>query len=295
MRTRFTSRFGLLLLAGLANVACGSGDPTGSGAEGKLSFTTWGEDYVEREIPEDSSAVAGFVDGWTLKYAKFLVNFQNIRVADASGREAASHPGAVLFDNHQPGIKGIVDFDGVEARAWPRVSYEIAPVMDDTALGEGTSEADKRLMRDGGFSLYVEATATRHEVTKHLAWGFPIATRYEECHSQQDGKDQLGVVVTNNSQLEVQLTTHGDHLYYDRLQASPDPRLETSLRFDALAAADEDQDGEVTLEELDAAPLDVRLYDPSGLGAATQGAFVTSLARTVGHFRGEGECRVRAR
>jgi hypothetical protein len=46
----------------------------------------------------------------------------------------------------------------------------------------------------------------------------------------------------------------------------------------------------VTLAELDARPLDVRLDDPSGLGAATHGAFVTSLARTVGHFRGQGEC-----
>jgi hypothetical protein len=93
--------------------------------------------------------------------------------------------------------------------------------------------------------------------------------------------------------LEVQLTTHGDHLYYDRLQASPDPEIKTSLRFDTLAAADANDDGELTLEELNAAPLNVRLYDPSGLGAATHGAFVTSLARTVGHFRGEGECSVR--
>jgi len=49
----------------------------------------------------------------------------------------------------------------------------------------------------------------------------------------------------------------------------------------------------LTLEELNAKPLNVRLYDPSGLGAATHGAFVTALARTVGHFRGEGECTVR--
>jgi hypothetical protein len=67
----------------------------------------------------------------------------------------------------------------------------------------------------------------------------------------------------------------------------------TSLRFDALAAADADVDGAVTLAELEAKPLDVRLYNPSGLGAVNFGAFVTSLARTVGHFRGEGECTVR--
>jgi hypothetical protein len=152
---------------------------------------------------------------------------------------------------------------------------------------------DLKLMLDGGYSFYVEATATKGDVSKHFAWGFTIGTKYERCHSEQDGKDQLGVVVTNNSETELQLTTHGDHLYYDRLQASPDPAIVTSLRFQALANADTDGDGEITLEELDAAPLDIRLYDPSGLkGITSQGAFVTSLARTIGHFRGEGECDI---
>jgi hypothetical protein len=64
-----------LLLSSFGAVGCGSSDPTGSGGEGKLSFTTWGEEYVEEEIPVDSKAVTGFVDGWTVKYSKFLVNF----------------------------------------------------------------------------------------------------------------------------------------------------------------------------------------------------------------------------
>jgi hypothetical protein len=290
---RFTSRLTFSLLTALGSVACSSSDPTGSGGEGKLEFTTWGEEYIEDEIPKESSDVTGFVDGWTLKYSKFLVNFQNIRVADSKGKEAASFDGSMLFDNHQKDIKSIVDFDGIEAKAWQAVSYEIAPVTKDTELSESATKADKQLMIDGGFSLYVEATATKDEVIKHFAWGFPIGTRYEECHSEQDGKDEEGLVVTNNKQLEIQLTTHGDHLYYDRLQASPDPEIKTSLRFDTLAEADKDDDGEITLDELDATPLNVRLYDPSGLKAATHGAFVTSLARTVGHFRGEGECTIR--
>jgi hypothetical protein len=149
------------------------------------------------------------------------------------------------------------------------------------------------MMIAGGYSLYVAGTATGAEGDeKRFAWGFAIGTRYNECHSEQDGRDEAGVVVTNNSSVEAQLTTHGDHLFYDRLQASPDPAIPTSLRFDALAAADANADGEVTLEELNARTLDVRSYDPSGLGAVTHGAFVTSLARTVGHFRGEGECTI---
>jgi hypothetical protein len=293
LRPQLTSLLTLTLLTSLGSVACSSSDPTGSGGTGKLAFTTWGEEYIEDEIPPASAQVMGFVDGWTVKYSKFLVNFQNIRVADAQGEAAAAMAGSMLFDNHEPGIKSIIDFDGVEAKAWQAVSYEIAPVTRDTELSQSATQADQQLMIDGGFSLYVEATATKGDVAKHFAWGFPIGTRYEECHSEQDGKDEEGVVVTNNNQLEVQLTTHGDHLYYDRLQASPDPEIETSLRFDTLADADTNDDGELTLEELHSRPLNVLLYDPSGLGAATQGAFVTSLARTVGHFRGEGECTIK--
>jgi hypothetical protein len=300
VQNRCGSLFALLLLAGSSLVGCGTSDPTGSGGTGTISFTTWGEDYVQVEIPPDSSEVTGFVDGWTIEYAKFLVNFQKIEVADQKGHVAASMDGSMLFDNHVEGVKPIIAFKDVEAKAWARVSYAIAPVTADTKLSDSATEADRKMMEEGGYSFYVDATATKGDVTKHLAWGFAIGTRYQECHSEQDGKDEAGVVVTNNSDVEVQLTTHGDHLYYDRLQASPDPAILTSLRFDTLAADDNDGDGEITLEELNGSALNVKscsekkvpCYDPSGLGAATQGAFVTSLARTIGHFRGEGECEI---
>jgi hypothetical protein len=279
---------------GFASAACSSSDPTGSGGEGTISFTTWGEEYIEDEIPQDPGDGSGFVDGWTVRYDKFLVNFANITVGDTRGERAASMQGARLFDNKLRGVKPIIDFSNIPARAWDRVSYEVAPVSEDSQLAAGVAEADKAMMSDRGYSLYVSGTASKDDQAVRFAWGFTVGTRYDECHSEQDGRDEAGVVVTNNATLEAQLTTHGDHLFYDRLQSSPDPSIETSLRFDTLAAADANDDGEVTLEELDAKPLDVRLYDPSGLGAATQGAFVTSLARTVGHFRGEGECIISA-
>jgi hypothetical protein len=72
------------------------------------------------------------------------------------------------------------------------------------------------------------------------------------------------------------------------------PAQVTSLRFDDLAAADADDDGEVTLDELAEAPLDVTQYDPSGLDAVNHLDFVRALVRTIGHFRGEGECTIGA-
>jgi len=284
----------LVAMSSLNTVACGSSDPTGSGGEGKLSFTTWGEEYVEEAIPPDSASAGGFVDGWTVKYSKFLVNLRNITVADAGGGIALQQVGSVLFDNHVRGVKSIAQFDGIPAKAWSDVSYEIAPVAQETELSDSATEDDKQLMLQGKYSLYVEATASKGDRTKRFAWGFAIGTKYQACHSEQDGRDEAGVVVTNNSETVVELTTHGDHLYYDRLQSSSDPAIITSLRFDAIAAADADDDGEISFAELNAAPLDLELYDPSGLPATSHGDFITSLARTVGHFRGEGECTIRA-
>lgn len=286
-----TSRL-VSLAAALSALACGSSDPTGTGGQGTLSFTTWGEEYIEEGIPADP-AEGGFVDGWTVRYDKFLVNFRNIVVAAQSGEPAIGMEGSRLFDNTAAGVKPIIDFRGIPARAWERVSYEIAPVTVGTELMPGTTEADKDLMLAGGYSLFASGIARKEQLEKRFAWGFASGAHYGECASEVDGRDRQGVVLTNGATLEVQLTTHGDHLFYDRLQASPDPSVETSLRFDALAAADGNGDGEVTLEELTATPLDVRLYDPSGLGAVNYGAFVSQLARTVGHFRGEGECSVR--
>jgi hypothetical protein len=49
----------------------------------------------------------------------------------------------------------------------------------------------------------------------------------------------------------------------------------------------------VTLAELCKARIDPSVYNLSGLPGATIGDFVISLARTVSHFRGEGECTIR--
>lgn len=74
----------------LAIVGCGSSDPAGSGGDGSLLFTTWGEELIEVEIPPDPGDGSGFIDGWTVRYDKFLVNIQNIVVAEQGGDSASS-------------------------------------------------------------------------------------------------------------------------------------------------------------------------------------------------------------
>lgn len=268
--------------AALALLGCGS-----DAGRGDVKFTTWGEDYVEQGIP----AAAFPKDGWSVKYSKFLVVFHEITVADSAGAVAARLTTPHVFDMTRAGEKEIVTFAALEAKNWDRVSYQLGPMTSDAVVAAGIADADKQRMLAAKAHLHVEGVVTKGAISKRIDWTFAAPTLFVECEGEQGGKKTLGVTVTNGGTETVQLTTHGDHLFYDDLQAA-----NATPRFDAIAKADADADGEVTLDELAA----VRLYaiDPAdggyGTGAAanvnTLRDFVTALSRTVGHYRGEGEC-----
>jgi hypothetical protein len=268
-----------LLLAASTLVAC-------SEETGAASFTTWGEDYIEEGIPAGDD---GFVDGWSLKYEKFLVALSHLEIADGRGEVGGLEAQSFVVDNVKPGRKKLARFSDLEARAWDSVRYRIEPPSADATLISATAK-DLALLRQGGYSIYIEGAATKQSVQKTFALGFRNATQYSHCQAEQDGKLTLGVVVANGSEETLELTTHGDHFFYDRLQGSAGANIQTSLRFETIALADADDDGVLTREELDAQPIDLALYDPSGLPADNMLEFMTSLSRTVGHFRGEGEC-----
>jgi hypothetical protein len=293
----------LLLLASLA--ACGdddsstSGDPTSANAKGTATFTTWGEEYIEDGIPvdttPDNNEADGFADGWSVKYSKFLVVFGGITVADIAGNVAASQTGSLLVDNTKKNPKDLVVFKDIPAKAYQRVSYQFRPADAQTTLVGEVAAADKDFMVQNGYSLYVEGTGTKGSVTKSFKWGFAQTTTYSECKAATEDGGTEGVVIVNGANDTSQLTTHGDHFFYNRLLASPDSTIPTLLRFETLASADDkgDKNGEITFDELANTPLDLSLgYDPSGLKAVNMKEFVTQLSRTVGHYRGEGECNV---
>ncbi|WP_437934863.1 hypothetical protein [Sorangium sp. So ce341] len=281
MRTTGSLCAAALSLAAAALAGCGD---DGAGV-GSVAFSTWGEEYIEQEIP-----AADLEDGWSIRYEKFLVVLRNVTVADREGNVGARMEGSILFDHTKPGVKPVVTFEGLEARPWERVSYEIGPADADTAL-DGATEEDKALMLAAGASVHIEATARKGDggEEKRLDWTFSLATRYADCKGDKAGKETEGVLVTNGGTDTVELTIHGDHFFYDDLQSAAAAR-----RFAPIAAADADGDGAVTLEELAAVRLVAIEEGPYGTGSAGDiddlGAFVAALSRTLGHFRGEGEC-----
>jgi len=281
--------------------AVGCSDPTSQGT-GTEQFTTWGEEFIEEGIPA-GDGTTGFIDGWSLKYRKFLVNFHEIVVADAAGHVAEQLDKPRFVDNTKAGEKELVTFTGVDAKAYTQVSYQIKTAVADEELVGGAEPADLAMMVREGLSVYVEGEATKPDpadakksLSKIFHWGFKTQTSYKDCHTEENGISTEGVVVTTNKTDVSQLTTHGDHLYYDSLQ-SGDNAKPTAIRFEEKAAADDgpngNGDGEVSLAELCHENIDTDVYNTSGLPGATIGDFVISLARTIGHFRGEGECTIK--
>jgi hypothetical protein len=266
----------------LGLTACGEGS-------GDVVFTTYGEDYIEKEIP-----ASAFEDGWSVRFTKFLVTLGELKVGGGGNNVAAASARAQVYDVHRPGPVEVARFTGLSAKDWREVSYAIAPSADATA-GNASAE-DLAKLKEGGFAVYVEGAAVKGEETKRFGWGFTQNTLYEHCESTDKGE---GLTVPDGGAETVQLTIHGDHLFFDDLQ-SPDAKM----RFDAFAAADVEggltgPNGEITLEEL--ALVDLTSLPPGTYGTGGAGNvrnlrdFVNALARTLGHYQGEGECAPRAR
>ncbi|MCW5835444.1 MAG: hypothetical protein KIS78_23785 [Labilithrix sp.] len=285
-------------LAALVAAACSSSSEPDADGKGAVTFTTWGEEFIEQEIPpKDEDGEVIVEDGWTIKFTKFLVVISEVNVGEDGKEPAAKLATPKLFDMHAPGPKPVVAFADLPGKAYTHVSYAIAPEAAAAELGGGATDADKQLMVQNGYSVYVEGSVIKDATTKSFAWGFSTNTLYDRCKAEVSGKETDGVVVTNGGNDAVELTIHGDHFFYDDLQAA-----DAKVRVDNIANADADADGEVTLEELAA----VELADTTKITAGTYGtgsasnindlrAFVEALSRTLGHFRGEGECTARAR
>lgn len=131
---------------------------------------------------------------------------------------------------------------------------------------------------DAAFTLAsatIEGSAMKDGVTKTFSWTFDTPVDYMNCETVTDvPRDGVG---------ELQITVHADHLFYDSLVSE-----EPALRFDAIAAADADDDGEVTMAELAAA--DIGAYDPGNLAIDDLWSFLAAQAQTMGHVDGEGHC-----
>lgn len=244
----------------------------GCAPEGAWSLQTWGEDYIEQQIPPSD-----FADGCSATYDTFQVALLEQGLVDGNGAFVAQVPSAQAFDLSLPGPH-LVGSAPAPVGLYPIVQARIAPSESLTA-GEIEPGEETRLAEQG-WSIYAEGEVTCGAESVRFAWGFETDTTYV-CVPE-------GLDVARGGAALSELTVHGDHLFYDGLE---DPDAE--VRGRAIVDADADADGWVTLEELqrvDVAPLG---YTVGQFGTIRDlRAFVTHLTTTLGHIDGEGHCTV---
>lgn len=276
-------------LALFAAAALGCGSDSAGTSPGTVSLTIWGEEYIADQIPSRMGMEAGFENNWTIRYTRFLVNVGDFTVAASDGTAGGSLSGMRVYNlktTTTPFSVGRVT--GVPSRRMDRVSYRIGPATAASTAGNATAD-DVTVMRTGGYAIYVEGEGSRMGTTVRFRWGFTQNVAFETCHTADNA---AGLAIPSGGNVDAQITIHGDHLFYDDLQ-SP----EALLRFDAIAAADRNTDGTVTLEELGMVDLTTLPSTQYGGGdmarVRTLRDFVTTISATVGHFSGEGHCQER--
>jgi len=249
---------------------------------GDLELTT-SAPSIERELLT--------TDGWTIKYERFLVHVSAVNVAGDDQVLAAS-AGPQIIDHVAPAPKSLLVATVRTARAWEDVNLQIGPALADTeiALGEKVTEVDRTMMQNGGLALHVEGKVSKAGVTKVFKWSFTTDTLYGGCDENRNGVVTRGLVVPPDGKDAADVVIGGEVLFADDLAGGV-------TRAEAIALADADADGTVTLDELRSTPLDAARAagGPYGTGESEDvsdlGAFVEALTqRLVVRFRATGSC-----
>lgn len=285
----------VVLGIGLA-VACGDGER----GTGTVVVSLSGERAAQEGYPvgEGEGAIA-FADGYSLQFESVLVSIRDVSFGGADDAVAdldADPVVAELVDGSQLGYT----FSDIEAARYRDVGFVIGPPDEQARSVGGVDDEDLDTMIERGYALWIRGSATDADGTYPFDLGFENTVHSSRCQNGVDGTD--GLVVPDNATVEVEITIHLDHLWFDSFAYDGAPLL-----FEPWAAVAGD-DGAITLDELAAQALaDVHdragepvldedghpvVYDPGPLVVQANNLreYVVAAAATMGHFNGEGHC-----
>jgi hypothetical protein len=275
MTSRLVAAALLALALSLSGAGCGDNLRDTSGS---LDIRIYGEPFIEEGIPADV-----FADGWSVRFDSFLVSVGEV-TAGSAGDDAPALEDATyrIFDLARPsaGDGFTVLSAEVPGGAYDDVGFRLRG--GSSAVAGNAGAEDVAFMNERGYSMYVEGVATRGDEMRTFAWGFTTATTYRSCQS---------VAVVAGAPARSVLTIHADHLFYDDLVSE-----EPAVRFDAVAGADADGDGDITSAEL--AAVDITGFERYQVGSfevEDLWTFIDHQASTVGHIDGEGHCAITVR
>lgn len=236
-----------LLLPILLTCACTSEDVAGEGAL-QLSFS--GGVAMREGFPHEEPGFERheFIDGWQLRFEKFLVAVGEVRLREQlpdsqseDGPVVASWSGPAVLDLMSPpsGVE-LVTLEDVPAT---RLDLGL-DLVAATPSAENVSATpdDFAEMASEGYTFLVEGVATRTSTSVRFRVGLRAPTRFRRC---ANGVDQTrGIAIEANKTTGAFIYPHAVHFWWDVLvDGSPE------LRFDPWAAV-AGEDGVVTAEEL---------------------------------------------
>lgn len=224
---------------------------------GTWKVETWGEEYIEDTMPAEI-----FEDGCSVTYDRFEVALTDVALLDGDGAEVGVVDGEHVIDLTGAGPHAVGSVD-VPATHYATARYAVSP--SETLGGDSVSAAGT--LSCGGSSHTFD-------------WAFDTDTTYL-C-------EPADLTIPAGGEDGTQLTIHGDHLFYDGLENE-----DAVVRGKAIADADADADGVVTLAELEAVSVATLGYQVGQYSEVTNlGQFVRFLTQTLGHVDGEGHCQV---
>ncbi len=264
------------VLVALVSLGAGLTGCPGGMDEGTLAITVSGEEAAETGYPAST-----FADGWAVSFSHIGVAVEHVVLTAETGTEEVEVDTAIDLVTENGGT---IAETALASGRWG-FGYEVT-APGDGAAGVGLSEVLIETMRDEGFGIWVEGTATQGEDRVDFEVGFPVTLAMTDCTNGVDDTD--GVVVEAASTTEAEVTAHVEHLFYDKLGGHDG----VQFRFDAWAAAAGD-DGVVDTDDLESALLaDLPDYDPGSEDVDNLHDFVLISVSEMFHLNGEGLCAV---
>ncbi len=242
-----------LLGVGLASTSCLPTDTRPPPSE--LLITGTGATRTVDGVPATETS-----DGWAISFSQTLIS---IGYFAAEGDECAlySSPGyARVMEMTRSGAQKI---NLVHALGTCILDYELSSSGLDEPVGEGVTEEMQTFMltpEDDPYSvqasanIYVVGSASKDGVEKTFALAYRHGVDYEACGPiVEDVHMPTTVMLEENGNAVVDVSVDSSALFRDTLDDET-----TTIGFQVFADADTvygNDDGEVTLDELEAVPL----------------------------------------
>jgi hypothetical protein len=230
-------------------------------------------------------------DGWTIHFERLLVGLGNISLEGDACNDYANAGYDRLFDFTRPGTEKLGEVYGLGGCD---IQFRIRSPSTDTLLENGTTAADREFMRDFGnvgplpmgvplprTVAYLRGVATRSNETKRFDWKFAGRISLAHCIGGANTSETSFVQLKAGDDFRSKISFHGEGLFREGIDDN------AALRFDPLAGADANGDGDITLEEIAKLPAPVVEMDGGVADAGPAEPSTTSLVGFAGFMATE--------